>query len=135
MGQCRWNTSIYHLHTVDECILGGVGVEGWGGVREWSPPPLNPLLLQPDNQHLKSGSQGDEAVSGHIIVVSHGGTINCLMRHFAEYGCEHMVTGLTPNTALNSFMVCVERSPHPRCVSVRTLVTHDITHLEPRGQC
>ena len=101
-----------------------------------------PHSSQPDDQtalsqHLKDGLCGNETVSDHIVVVSHGGTISCLMRHFAEYGCEQLVAGggVTPNTAINSFVVCVERYPHPKCVSVRMLMSHDLSHLEARGQC
>lgn len=99
-----------------------------------SPSPDDQTAL---SQHLKDGLCGNETVSDHIVVVSHGGTISCLMRHFAEYGCEQLVAGggVTPNTAINSFVVCVERYPHPKCVSVRMLMSHDLSHLEARGQC
>lgn len=97
-----------------------------------SPSPEVQTSVQ---QLFKSGVQRGEGVSGHIIVVSHGGTISCLMKHFAEYGCDQPGLGITPNTALNSFIVCVERYPRPRCVSVRTLVSHDLSHLDARNQC
>eukprot|EP00731_Ephydatia_muelleri_P028925 Em0020g569a len=71
-------------------------------------------------------------VNGHIMVVSHGGPIDCLLRHFRDrYGC-HLSSGtITPNTGVSSFLVRVKNRPRPTCKSVSALVTHDTSHLTP----
>ena len=65
-------------------------------------------------------------------MVSHGGPIDCLLRHFRDrYGCQLSAGTLTPNTGISSFLVCVKSRPRPTCVSVNALVTHDVSHLTP----
>lgn len=71
-------------------------------------------------------------IGGHVIVVSHGGPIDCLLRHFKErYGC-HLSSGtVTPNTGVSSFIARIRCRPHPTCISISALVVHDTTHLTP----
>lgn len=72
------------------------------------------------------------AVTGHVLVVTHGGIVRALLEYFKmQLDCQLPgdASVTTPNTGLSSFVVSLHGD---KCSAIVCLLLHDEVHLQPQ---